>query len=80
MTDEIFKAVIDLVGTLALLWTGVTLIRIAKRFAGSNIPPPFNADLDAYKTRRKWRDGSSLVCAAAGLGLIAMAALHLVSH
>jgi hypothetical protein len=77
MTPIIDRA-LDLVGSLALLLTGITLVRLAKRFSIMEIPPPFNTDLNEYKKKRRWRDGASLAVAGVGIVLILGTAVRVI--
>lgn len=78
MASEAMDVAFKLVGSLALLWTGVTLIRIAERFAGADVPAPFNTAVETFQSRRRWRDWACLVCAGVGSLLIIGAAIRLV--
>ena len=70
MADDLAPGLFNLIGSLALLWTGVTLIRISKRFAAIDVPPPFNTERGLYKVWRTKRDLCALAGAGVGLALI----------
>ena len=62
----------DLMGAAVLLWSGITVLRLAKRYAAADVPPPLNIEVTEYRRERRTRD--RFAATGAGVGALLLLA------